>query len=433
MSVGSLSTAGYDKLFLEDIQPALVKQFRTNTKVWDRFKTRTDVMVGKYGVIKVATAGAKSYGPSSSSTFPTADQGTYSEFTVYPKRGMYASLQFDGLALACAKGKGAVKDLVKTEIENLTDNMSDRLNKQTWGDGSGRLAQLYAAITGSVTGYVDGPRFGQDSNDFTHPAQYLQEGMPVDIYNTSGTLMASNVKISAITYGTATYDTLTFASAISADDDSYIFGTGSYATSEAAGTGVPMGITGIVSTSNPYVGVTATSAFQGVSRSTYTWAQGQVFSMGTSAAAPAAITNKKMLEVIQKAERYGKVDVIITNDVIWRCLYSIWESDKTMPNEKSYWGGLTGLTFYGGKSNSVPIIFDEDCPDQDMFFLDSQKIVRVSPDKSSMAWIPGSGGHVLTQVQGKDEFVANLRDYYNLSTEKPLAQALLRYIKHADS
>ena len=432
-SLSSLSTNGWDHLFLEHVKPGLEKQFVLNTKVWDRFAPKTEILQGKYGVLKVSTAGAKSFGAQSSSTYPTADLGSYDEFHVYMKRAMMATLQFGGLELACAKGVGAVKDLVKTEIENLTDEMSNRLNMQTWGDGSGRLAQLYAAVTASTTGYVDGPTHGIDSNDFTSPSRYLQEGMYVDIYNTSGTLQGSNVKLSTITLGTSTYDTLTFADTVTADADAYLFSHGSYATSEAAGTGVPMGIKGMVTTANPYVGITATSAFQGVNRSSYTWAQGQVFNMGTSAAAPAAVTNKKILEVIQKVEQYGKVDVILTNGVIWRCIYSMWEADKTMPNEKSYWGGLTGLTFYGGKSNGVPIIYDDDCPDQSMYFLDSSKIYKVAPDKSGLEWVPGTSGHILTRVQGKDEFTANLRSYYNLATDKPRAHGLLRYIKHADS
>lgn len=440
MAVAQLSTTSLNKLFLEYIKPGLEKQFYLNTTVYDRFKGHVETGLGKYAVVKVLTANAKSARPSSSSTFPTAQQESYSEFLVYAKRGMYASLQFDGLALACGKGAGAVKDLVKSGTESIVDHISHKLNKQYWGDGSGRLAILAAAVSNSTTATVDGDTtnwglFGIDSNGYTAPSRYLFEGQTVDVYNSSGVLEAEDVEISTLSEGGAGTDTLTMASAITCSANSFMFDHDTYASTEAAGTGVPMGLIGIISSSNPYIGITASSAFQGVNRSTYSWAQAQVFNMGSAITSPAVLTTSKILEVIQKCERYGTINVIITNDVVWRALFELWEADKTMPNpnDRIYWGGTSGLTFYAGKKKAIPIIFDEDCPDGKMFFIDDSSIKVVSPDKSGLDWLPGDNGNILMRVQGKDEFVANLRSYYNLSTNKPKANGLLRYIKHASS
>lgn len=433
MSVATLNTASLNKLFLEFIKPGLEQEFYTNTTIYNRFKTNTEAVMGKYGVVKLLTAAAKSARPSSSSTFPTAHQSTYDEFLMYMKRGMYATLQFDGLAMAVGKGKGAVKDLVKAETESIMLYIPHKLNKQFWGDGSGRLAQLSASIAASVTGYVDGPWHGKDSSGYTPPSRYLAEGMAVDVY-IAGALEVSNVIISAITEGGAGTDTLTFASAVTATDDAYIFDHDTYATSEAAGTGVPMGLYGIIDDANATVGTTATSYFQNINRAAKTWAQAQVFNMDPAGGTTkTVITNKKILECIQKVERYGAVSVILTNDYIWRAYYSILEADKTMPNNPAYWGGTTGITFYGGRSKAIPIIYDEDCPDNNVYFIDDKRIQIIAPTEGGMDWLPGDTGNILSRVQGKDEYAANLRWYYNMTTTLPKALGVLNNVKHSDT
>lgn len=438
MSVASLSTTGLNKLFKEYIKPGIEIALYQNTSVYDRFRTNTEDVKGKYGITKVLTATPKSFRPSNTTTFPTADQSTYNEFLYYLKRGGYGSLQFDNLAVACSKGGGAVKELVKSEIDSLMMYVPSKLNKQFWGDGSGRLAIAAAGSSASTTVTVDGDttnwgRYGIDSNEYTNPSQLLFEGMTVDIYSSAGVLEAEDVKITSIALGGAGTDTLTMAAAVTCSANSFLFDHNTYATAEAAGVGVPMGLVGICSASNPYVGVTATSAFQNVNRSSYTWAQAQVFDMGSAITSPGVATEEKILKVIQKVERYSPVDVMMTNDSIWRALFTILKADKTMPNDPGYWGGLTGIKFYGGKSKAIPIVYDEDCPDGNIFFWGKDTVQITSPDKSGLDWVPGDGGNILRAVDGKDEYAAHLRWYYNMTARNPRGIGVLRYVKHAAS
>lgn len=426
MSVLQMGTSATDKLFLEYILPGLHVEIKENTKLYGRFKGDTNVAEGKYAVFKCLTKAPASFRPSSSSTFPTAKQGSYDEFLIYMKRGMYGSLQFDGLAVACGKGKGAVMNILKAELQGGTTYISNKLNRQFWGDGSGRLAQLSAAISNSVTGYIDGHKFGQDANGYTDPSQYLEEGMSVDLYSTAGALQAEDIEITTISKGGAGTDTLTFAEAVTAADNAYILDHDTYAASQAAGTGVPMGLDGIIEVSDPYTGITETS-FQNIDRDTYTWARANEVNMGS-----VAITNQKILQTIMKCEEYGRVAVIFTNDVIWRAYYEILEADKTLPNEKAYWGGLEGLAFYGARAGKIPILYDTDCPDNNMYFIDDKVLKVFSPMQNAMTWIPGDNG-ILSRVQGKDEWVASLVWYYNFGTNKPKALGKLYNIKHAAS
>jgi len=437
MSVAQLSTTGLNKLFLEYIKPGLEVALYENTTVYDRFKTNTEDVKGKYGITKVLTTTPKSFRASNTSSFPTADQGYYKEFLYYMKRGGYGTLQFDGLAMACGKGAGAVKELVKAEIDALMLYIPSKLNKQFWGDGSGRLAITSAASVSSATVTVDGDstnwgRFGIDSNEYTNPSQYLFEGMSVDIY-AAGVVYATDVKISSIALGGAGTDTLTMENVVNVPNNAFLFDHNTYVATEAAGTGVPMGLYGICESANPYVGTTASSAFQGVDRGSNVWATAQMFNMGTAIGTPGVVTDKQILKVIQKVERFGPVEVIMTNDSIWRALFEILKADKTMPNDPGYWGGLTGIKFYGGKSTAVPIVYDEDCPDGRAYFWGKNAIQITSPDKMGLDWLPGDSGNILSRVQGKDEFAANMRWFYNMTARSPRNIGVLRYIKHASA
>jgi len=427
MSVFSMGADATDKLFLEYIMPGLNIEIRENTVLYDRFGTDTEHVVGKYAVFKALTKTPKSARPSSSPTLPTAKQGTYDDFTLYMKRGMYAQLQFDGLAIACGKGKGAVMDILRAEIKGITIHISNKLNQQFWGDGSGRMAQLSAAVSNSTTAYVDGHLFGQETNDYTNPANFLYEDKSYDVYDTSGNLEAEDIDISTITDGGSGTATLVLGEAITASNDSYLFEHDTYAASQAAGTGVPQGLYGIVNSADPYTGITQCS-FQNVDRDTNTWAQAHMVDMGD-----AALTNAKMLETAMLVERYGRVKVMLTNDKIWRAYYEILESDKSLPNEKAMWGGLTGLTFYAGRSGKIPIIYDIDCPDGRMYFLDPTFLQVYAPTTNGMTWLPGDNNRILTRVQGKDESSASLVWYYNFGSEKPQGLGCLYDIKHASS
>jgi len=427
MSVFGMGVDATDKLFLEFILPGLNIEIIENTVLYGRFETDTEHCVGKYAVFKALTASSKSARPSSSSTFPTAKQGTYDEYNLYMKRGMYAQLQFDGLALACSRGKGAVMDLLGAETKGIMIHISNKLNRQFWGDGSGRLATLNAASSNSTAVSIDHSFFGQDSNERTEAHTYLDEGMDVDIYSSAGVLEAEEVEISTLTDDTDGTSSLVMGEEVTASNNAYIFDHDTYATSRAAGVGVPMGLMGIIETANPYVGSNNQVNFQGIDRDTNDFAQAYTASMGS-----AAVSNAMMMKVCHRVERYGRVDVIITNEVIWRSYYQILEADKTLPNEKAMWGGVTGLTFYGGRGGAIPVIFDYDCPDQRMFFLDQDFLQVYAPTQDGLTWLSGDAG-ILTRVQGADESTASLVWYYNFGSERPQAQGVLEDIKHAAS
>jgi len=213
---------------------------------------------------------------------------------------------------------------------------------------------------------------------------------------------------------------------VTCSNDAYLFDHDTYATSQAAGTGVPQGLEGIINTADPYTGINQTS-FQNVDRDTEVWARAQAVDMGSL-----ALTNVKILETIQKAEKFGKVSAIFTNEIIWRAYYEQLEADKTMPNEPAFWGGTSGISFYGGKKGRLPIMADTDCPDNKMIFFSDEYLQVYSPIKNGMTWIRGDNG-ILTRVAGKDEWTAQLVWYYNFGSPKPQAMSYLYNIKHASS
>jgi hypothetical protein len=426
MSVFNMSAAATDKIFLDFVLPGMTVQIRENTTLVDRFQTDTEHVVGRKALFKCLTGSPKSARPSSSSTLPTAKQGTYSEFELYMKRSMYAQLQFDGLANACSKGPGAVMEIVKAEVKGILMQIGNKFNRQFWGDGSGRLAQLSAGVSDSVTVIVDGPYFGQDANKRTNPANYLDAGMDVDIYSTAGALEAEEVEISSIVDNGDGTATLTMAEKVTCSNNAYIFDHDTYGSGHAAGIGVPQGLLGIIDDANPYIGITQVY-FQGVDRVANPWARAQVVNMGG-----VAWTEDAALELVMNCEKWSRIKVLITNAIIHRAVYKILSADALVSREPAMWGGMEGIAFYGGRKGKIPIIYDTDCPDNRMFAIDDDLLQVYAPTAGGLDWIPGDSG-ILTRVHGKDEWVASLVKYDNFGTTKPQGLGVLENIKHASS
>jgi hypothetical protein len=206
-----------------------------------------------------------------------------------------------------------------------------------------------------------------------------------------------------------------------------------YATAQAAGKGVPMGLSGIISTSNPYVGITS-SYFQNIDRTAAGkgWAKATVVHADGAGSTLTPLSNVKLLEGVQEQEKWGRAKVLISNLHIWRAFYQTLETDRTLKPEPALWGGLTGITFYAGRSGSIPFIYDEDAPDNKVFSPDDDYLSNYAPSKNGMAWLPGDNG-ILTRIHGKDESTASLVFYYNFGCEKTKAQMMIDYVKHSAS
>jgi hypothetical protein len=427
MSVFNMSASDTNKLFLEYITPGLHTEIRENSVLYDRFDTDSDRVTGKYATFKCLT-GATPGRPSSSSQLPTPVQGVYNEFLIYMKRGYTDTMQFDGLALACAKGKGAVMNILEAEMKGKAIVMANKLNQQFWNDGSGRLAQVVGAVSASTTVVVDGPLFGQDANFRTNPAQYLFTNQFVDIYSGAGVLEADSVQISAIVDNGDGTATLTMAEAVTCSDDAYIFDEDTYSTAHAAGSGVPMGLRGIVGTGAVYLGITP-AYFQSIDRTAATnaWARAQRITNSS-----AVVSDANVLRLVMQCEKYGRTKVLITNEPIYRAWVAILKAENSLMNETVQWGGTEGILFYGGRKGKIPIIHDEDAPDNGIFALDDSVLKVFSPKVNGLEWIPGEKG-ILTQVQGRDEFTAQLMWYYNFGCEKPQSLGELYAVKHSST
>jgi hypothetical protein len=426
MSVYTLTNADQTKLFNEFVMPGLHVEIKERAKLYGRFKSNSSKVAGKHTLFKCLT-GATPGRPMGSSTFPTPKQGVYNDFLVYMKRGYGDTMQFDGLTQAVSKGKGAVVDIVETEVKGKAIAGANKLNKQFWGDGSGRLAQVVGAVSNSTSVIVDGPLFGQDANFRTNPANYLFQKQLVDIYTTAGVLEEEDVEISSILDNEDGTATLTMSTAVTCSNNAYIFDTDTYSIADGAGVGVPMGLSGILGTSDIYNGITA-GHFQNVDRAAAAgwWARTQSLSASSN-----PVSDAYILRLLMECEKNGgRTKALITNEPIYRAWYQIMKTDNTLTNEKALWQGTTGMTFYGGHAGAIPIIYDSDCPDNKIVAMDEDVLEVHAPTTHGMQWIPGDSG-ILTKVHGKDEWSAELMWYYNFVCTNPQALGQLTSVKHA--
>jgi len=116
---------------------------------------------------------------------PSPLAGKYDNATIVPKYH-YGVLRTSGPAIEAAKGDmAAFMDSLAGEIESIYDGMVVDLNRQCWGDGSGAMATMSAAVTATTTGTYN------VTCDNDVGTRYLQEGMVVDFYESGGALDVS--------------------------------------------------------------------------------------------------------------------------------------------------------------------------------------------------------------------------------------------------
>lgn len=104
--------------------------------------------------------------------------GKYDQGTITPKY-VYGSIRLTGPAIEAAKGNmQAFVDGLEGQIEQTYNEIVVDLNRQTWGDGFGKLATLSQASDALATGAT-----WTVTCDNAVGVRYLREGMLVDFYD----------------------------------------------------------------------------------------------------------------------------------------------------------------------------------------------------------------------------------------------------------
>lgn len=232
---------------------------------------------------------------SASVTLPGSNSSKV-EHIVSQVKALYGYLEFEGPTLrATLSDEGAFAKIMQSEMLNLTESMKIEMNRAAYLDGTGALATVNSATTTSVV----------LRDTFASPLlnmEWFDEGMKVDIYDSTGVTDRGEFTISTIDRATGTLVMTADAQAAGVVATDIVYLAGSKGNE-------PMGLLGMAD-DGTFVGT-----LFGISNSTYSRWNGQVDD-NTGGGALRAVTEEMLQDMITKIQRTGKKVLIITTEAI---------------------------------------------------------------------------------------------------------------------
>lgn len=404
------------KLFNEYISDGVTILIKSLSMMFDQIRKDWEQIEphGRYAKQRVVVKGSQSHGARSDASYPESQTSTPAETLVYMKRAQMFSMGFDGFSLeAAAKGGAAIKP-EDFEQESLFIGISDDLSRQLVMDGSGRLCQINGG--GNLqTHDVDSPFFGEATI-------FLREGQKLGTYDaTSG--QGNSCVVDSIVSKTQ----VKLTEAVDLTDDDYMFIEKAHADSEGAGLGEMMGLIGVISNADPPY-PNAANGLQALKVADYSVWKSWVFDHG---GVKRPVVDDLFYQAIKKAERHGKVDVILVAEDVYRAYASNLTSYKTLPNIYEFWGGWSGLVFIY-KGRRIPVIDDPYVPDGHALFISSDNLVIHVLNPKIVTWERGVHG-ILKQVEGYNRYKAEGHIFMNMAVKNRRAFSVVKDLQGPSS
>jgi len=333
---------------------------------------------------------------------PDAGHQGYSEERVTLKYN-YGRIQLSGPVIrSMGSDRGSFTRAITSETQGVTRDLRNDVNRQLYGDGTGKIATLAAAASGN-TATLQTPTNTQK--------RQLQVGMFIDI-GTAGnpTATASARKITSVntTAGTFVFDGA--AVAITAADIVTIAGSGGSGASQKELTGLSKQ-------------VAATGALWNIDPANVpSWAS-YVDDPGSNRAVSESMFLKAAQEVnINSGE---EINLWVTTAGVQRAYAALLTSLRRFNVPVDLHGGYRALdmsnTNQGATgSNTVSMMFDKDCPDSTAYGLTTR---RFQWYKMSDWEFMEEDGAVLNRVPNTDAYESTLFLYCELATDGRNAHA----------
>jgi hypothetical protein len=336
---------------------------------------------------------------------PIAGAQKYKQAHLYLKN-LYGAIEVDGqLFEQAADDYNAFINVVDMEIKGLKRDLSKDLNRQIYGDGSGKLA-VVTAQPSSTTLTVDA-------------TDWLEEGMVIDVVDpTTGVKQqsgaASSIEIVSINESTKVITitgTLgTFNTNISANDIIVRSSNGVNSFGkELTGLGAIVKATGELHEIDP--------------ATTPVWAATEVAlgSVGT----PGTLTELNLINLVQSVDKKGgDVDVFLASPGVYNAYWNLLQGFRQFTNGAGLTGGQRSFTF---EALGKPIRFVSDyaAPKGTLYALSSKELVINR--KKDWSWMDRDGS-MWSRVADTDAYEARIYQYSEIGTYRRNAHAKLSNI-----
>jgi len=345
---------------------------------------------------------------------PTAGAQKYKQANLYLKN-LYGTIEVDGqLFEQAADNYNAFINVVDNEIKGLKRDLSQDLNRQIYGDGTGKLATV-ASVSGAVI-----------TVDSTN---WLVEGMTISIRTSAGAArgtFGAGASSATPLYVTAVNSSTTFTVAKLSD------GTAPTLTGVAS-TDIILRATAnssdaefVDNYNKEWTGlgaiVKATGTLHDISASDYpVWAAKEYTSVGS-------LTELGLIQTVQAVDKKGgDVDVFLASPGVFNAYWSLLTSLRRFNDGTDLKGGQRAFTFTAA-GKDISFVSDFAAPSGSLYALSSKELVVNR--KKDWSWMDRDGS-MWSRGSGTDSYKATIYQYSELGTYRRNAHAVMTGITEA--
>lgn len=285
------------------------------------------------------------------------------------------------------------------ELEMGYADLKSDVNRQLSWDGTGDLARMNAGAGATTSIVVKGREDGEAA------LKFLDVGMVLDIYDSSGVLVQAGVEITAITSGTALSSTatLTVSPAVTASADDILVRANSFGQE----------VQGLLTQLDG-----GTSTVFSIVRADYPITQGNVVDLNGG-----QLTLDSLQQLQNTAEQRGGMKLAaVYSDFDSRRMYQkLLTADKRYVNTVKGDGGFAKADENYLEWNGVAWVADKDCPKR-IFMLGKDCIEKMV--LCEMEFADETGSMYIAQTSA-DSFEVRIRQFFNLFNCQAAATGVL--------
>lgn len=313
---------------------------------------------------------------------------------------LYGAISITGQTMNLAKtNPQAFVNAMDEEVKGLRESLVKDINRQVYGTNAGKLATI---PTGSASAGL--------AHTVTS-AQYLEEGMVVDIRTSAGVLVASKITIEDANQDTGV---VTFDTSFDSTDGDFMTRHGSYNKEKT-------GFEQMVTNTGTLFEVDPTTV--------PLWKSHVESNSGT----PRALSEGIMIKVADKIRtKGGKTTVIFTTLGVRRSYFALLQQQRQIVNTKKFDGGFEGLSFTTD-AGEIPVMADFDCQKGRMYYINEKDIKLYQAGEWSFMNEDGSNWQRVMNSQGKfDAYEAMMFKYCEMGLHRRNTHALLSDLQEAE-
>lgn len=393
-----------DNLLKEVYEPDLHDQIESDTITLKRIERSSEGVThevgGKYVRFPLRVRRNHGIGArNENEALPIARTQKYENAYVRLKN-LYGAIELTGQTFELAdKNFQAFASVLDQEVNGMKEGLVKDTNRQVYGDGSGTL--VTATAIGTTTTLI------------TDNAQYMEEGMFVDVYTSADAVRVADVEVTDVVDNGDGTSTVTFSPAAGAAT-----AVGDYMTRDNSRNKELTGLGAIVNDTGELYGVDPAT--------TRVWAA----TIDDNGGVNRALSEGLMIGMVQKIKRKGGgyPTVGFASDGVMRSYFNLLVQQRRTTNTQEFTGGYRGLSFVtdGGE---IPIVSDGDAPPGTLSFVNEKQIkLYEAGDWSFMDRDGSKWQRVINSAGSFDAYEAKLYKYAEIGTHRRNAHGQIRDI-----